>query len=66
MTERWAIHVALADRHESLLEVNLGSIQKDPQQLVEGTEEGVLETIRDVIQDLDPSEALVIWVKPTY
>jgi len=64
MSERWAIHMALADRSESLLEVNLGSIQKDPQQLVEGSEAGVMETIQDAIQDLDTSEALVIWVKP--
>jgi hypothetical protein len=56
--------MALADRSESLLEVNLGSIQKDPQQLVEGSEAGVMETIQDAIQDLDTSEALVIWVKP--
>ena len=65
MSDRWAIHLALADRSESLLEVNLGSIQKSPEQLVEGSEEGVMETIQDAILSLDSNEALVIWVKST-
>lgn len=58
-----AINMAGADLSESLLEVNLSSIQKSPQDTVEGSEEGVLETVRDAIRGLCPGEALVIWVK---
>lgn len=64
MSDRMVIHMALASRSESICEVNVGSIEKDPSDRVEGTVEGVMESICDVIHDLDTTEALVIWVKP--
>lgn len=55
--------MALADRAESLLEVNLGSIQKDPRQRVTGTEGEITADLWELIQDLDEGQAIVIWVK---
>ena len=58
------VFVALTERAESLLEVNLGSIQKDPQQRMTGTEGEITADLWQVIQGLGENEALVIWTKP--
>jgi len=58
------VFVALTERAESLLEVNLGSIQKDPEQRLSGTEEAITADLWQTIQDLSDGEALVIWTAP--
>ena len=53
--------VAVTPRHESLLEVNFGSLQKGEQLQVTGTKVGVGETLTDLIDTMEPGEALIVW-----